>query len=310
MLRFLCATTAAVLASAIVISAKAATYVLPPPGIDVIGTTRVAYAVYEDTLMDVARDHGLGLDEILQANPRVDRWIPGEGAPVTLPSRFILPQAPRQGVVLNLAEKRLYYYPQPANGEKPVVLTYPIGIGRLNWETPLGETKIVTKVAGPDWRPPDSIKQEHLQLYNEVLPDVVPAGPNNPLGPYALRLGLPGYLIHGSNKRYGVGSRVSHGCIRMYNENIGELFGRVDTGTSVRIVNQPIKLGWLAGSLFVEVHTPLPEDEAYFIERAPSLADLLNAVREQIGSAAAARVDLARAAAILEQASGIPTALY
>ena len=153
---------------------QAETYILPPLGIDLVGETQVTYAQYEDTLMDMARQHGLGYDEMLQANPTVDRWLPGAGTPVMLPTRFILPDVPREGIVLNLPEKRLYYFPKPKTGEKALVMTFPAGIGRMDWETPLGVTKIIKKTANPSWRPPQSIKAEHLAEYGEVLPDVVP----------------------------------------------------------------------------------------------------------------------------------------
>lgn len=281
----------------------AETFVLPPPGVDLVGEIRITYARYEDTLMDIARRHGLGYDEILQANPGVDRWIPGEGTPVVLPTRYILPDVTRRGIVLNLPEKRLYYFPPTPAGNKPVVITHPIGIGRMDWETPLGVTKIVRKKANPTWRPPASIKEEHLQLYGEVLPDVVPAGPNNPLGLHAMYLGISGYLIHGTNKRDGVGSRVSHGCVRMYPENIEELFHQVPVGTEVRIINQPIKVGWFAGSLFLEAHAPFEDD------RAPNQATFAEAARmlkDKIGIYGSLAVDPSALQIVIQQASGLP----
>jgi L,D-transpeptidase ErfK/SrfK len=259
--------------------------------------------------MDIARDHSLGYDEILEANPSVDRWLPGDGTPVMLPTRYILPDAPREGIVLNLAEKRLYYYPKPTAGEKPYVLTFPVGIGRMDWETPLGTTRIVEKVKDPTWRPPASIKAEHLERYGEILPDVVPAGPDNPMGAYALRLGIPGgYAIHGTNKRDGVGSRVSHGCMRLYPENIEELFRIVPIGTKVTIINQPIKTGWYAGTLFLEAHPPFIDDEEEDA-RAPNHATLANAlevIRQRVGPETALLIDSQRLQGLLDEANGVP----
>lgn len=294
------------LASLFACTLQAETYILPPPGVDIVGRNQVVKATYEDTLMDIARRYGLGYDEILQANPHVDRWIPGDGTLVKLPTRHILPDTPRKGIILNLPEKRLYYYPKPKRGETPVVMTYAIGVGRMNWETPLGTTKITTKVKGPSWRPPASIKAEHLQLYGEVLPDVVPAGPDNPLGAYAMRLGIPGYLIHGTNKRDGVGSRVSHGCIRLYPEGIEELFSKVPKGTPVNIINQPVKIGRLADTLFMEAHPPFED------ERAPNQAtfnEALRVINAKADGLFAATVDAEAVAQVIEQADGSVVAL-
>jgi L,D-transpeptidase ErfK/SrfK len=283
--------------------ATAETFVLPPAGVDLVGEVRVVYARYEDTLMDIARQYDLGYDEILQANPGVDRWIPGEGTPVILPTRYILPDVPHEGIVLNLPEKRLYYFPPPRQGEKPLVMTYPIGIGRMDWETPIGVTRIVGKTKNPTWTPPASIKAEHLERDGEVLPNVVPAGPDNPLGAYAMRLAIPGYLIHGTNKRDGVGSRVSHGCIRLYPENIEELFNMVSIGTALRIINQPVKAGWFAGSLFLEAHAPFED------EQAPNHATLDEAIRilmDKLGIYGSLAVDPASIELVVDQASGLP----
>ena len=287
--------------------AGAATYVLPPTGVHLIGETRVAYAAYEDTLMDIARHYSLGYDEILQANPGVDRWIPGDGTPVVLPTRFILPDVARTGIVLNLPEKRLYYFPKPPRDGKPQVITYPIGIGRMDWETPLGKTRIVSKVAAPSWRPPASIKAEHLELYGEQLPDVVPAGPDNPLGAYAMRLGIPGYLIHGTNKRDGVGSRVSHGCVRLYPEDIEALFEVVPVNTSVTIINQPVKAGWLADTLFLEAHAPFEQEQE---TNGATLEAALAAITAVAGETISTQVNRADIELILEQASGLPVPIF
>ncbi|MGB5717748.1 MAG: L,D-transpeptidase family protein [Gammaproteobacteria bacterium] len=239
---------------------RADIFTLPPPDVDVIGQMDSVTASRDETLLDIARRYDLGQNEILLANPAVDRWLPEENSVVVLPNRFILPNVERTGLVLNLPEMRLYYFPKPAPGETPVVITHPVSVGRMDWETPLGQTKIVTKQKDPDWRPPQSLKDEAIAEGDEPLPDIVKAGPDNPLGRYAMRLGIPGYLIHSTNKPYGVGMRVTHGCLRMYPEDIERLFENIPVGTPVHLVNQPIKLGWLAGSLFVELHPPLEED--------------------------------------------------
>ncbi len=282
-------------------------YTLPPPGLNVIGHIQVVHARYEDTLIDIAREHGLGMDEIIAANPGVDLWLPGAGTPIILPTRHILPDAPRRGVVLNLAEKRLYYYPDPQPGAPPVVFTYPAGIGRMNWETPLGQTRITAKAEQPSWYPPESIRRDRLQTTGEVLPNVVPPGPDNPLGPYALRLGMPGYLIHGTNKQYGIGSRVSAGCVRLYNHHVEELFDRVPVGTPVTIINQPVKVGIGAGGVFMQVFAPfdlLGESDQDGGE-APTLADAEAILQETVSPVLLERINPLAVQLIVEQASGL-----
>jgi L,D-transpeptidase ErfK/SrfK len=228
-----------------------------PDGGDVVGWEGETVTSHEDTLADVARQFKLGHEEIRLANPDVDFWLPGDGTRVVLPTRFILPHADRRGIVLNVPEMRLYYYPK---SEGPaMVITYPVSIGRMDWGTPLGRTRVTAKVTNPSWRPPASIRQE-AAARGEPLPEYIPPGPDNPLGAHAFRLDLPGYLIHGTNKPYGVGMRVTHGCIRMYPEDIQRLFPEVAIGTQVQIVNQPVKVGWLGDTLFMEVHPPLEED--------------------------------------------------
>ena len=156
-----------------------------------------------------------------------------------------------------------------------MVITHPVSVGRMDWETPLGKTKIVAKKKDPDWRPPQSLKDEAIAEGEEPLPDIVMAGPDNPLGRYAIRLGIPGYLIHSTNKPYGVGMRVTHGCLRMYPEDIESLFDQVAVGTQVQLINQPIKLGWLAGSLFLELHPPLEEDREKYRDYMQNVLDAI-----------------------------------
>lgn len=243
---------------------RAESWPLPPNGIDIFGQIRTTQAGRADTLLDIARLYDIGQTEIVLANPNVDRWMPEDGSIVVLPSRYIFPQAERKGIVLNLPEMRLYYFPDRKNGEKPVVMTFPTGIGRMDWDTPLGISRITEKKKDPTWIPPESIKRHRIASGEPPLPDIVPPGPDNPLGRHALRLsiGKGSYLIHGTIKPFGVGMRVSSGCIRMYPEDIEKLFDLVPIGTQVNIVNQPIKLGWLLDSLFIELHPPLEEDAA------------------------------------------------
>lgn len=238
-------------------TALGAAYDIPADGSDVVGEISVTTATFDDTLLDIARRHGVGYQDIVRANPDVNVWVPGDGTDIVLPTQFVLPPGPREGIVLNLAEYRLYYFPKPAAGETAKVITYPISIGRQDWETPIGVTKIVAKAVNPSWYPPQSVREEHA-AEGRPLASVVPPGPDNPLGRHAMRLGLPGYLIHGTNKPAGVGMRVTHGCLRMFPEDIESLFDLVSVNTQVRIINEPVKIGWRGEELVMEVH-PLLE---------------------------------------------------
>lgn len=235
---------------------------LPAAPVDVVGELQVIRSRAKDTFIDIAQAYDLGYDELVEANPGIDPWLPGDGTSIVLPSRFVLPDAPREGIVLNVASKRLFWFPKAAKGEVPVVHTFPISIGREGWATPTGKTRITTKTKDPVWRVPASIRKEHAEN-GDPLPPVVPPGPDNPLGRHAMRLALPGdYLIHGTNKPAGVGMRVSHGCIRMNPEDIEWLFPQVATGTPVHIVNQPILVGTAGGQIHLEAHPSLEEDKS------------------------------------------------
>jgi L,D-transpeptidase ErfK/SrfK len=260
----------------------------------------------EQTLLDIAREQGIGQEEILNANPGVDRWLPTVGSDVIIPGQRLLPEATRRGIVINLPEYRLYYFPEPTRkGDRREVITFPISVGRMDWKTPLGLTRISAKQKNPSWTPPSSIRAEHA-FDGEELPRVVPAGPDNPLGAYALRLAIAGYLIHGTDKEFGVGMRVTHGCMRLLPEHIETLFRLVPVGTPVRLMNQPIKLGWGPDGLYLEAHPPLEEDDAAIEIR---IAETLNEARRGV----AARPDLALdelmiRTAVIEK-SGLPVAI-
>ncbi|MEX6502827.1 L,D-transpeptidase family protein [Pseudomonas zhanjiangensis] len=240
---------------------------LPPPGEDIVGHIQVVKAKYEDTFADLGVANDLGYLEMISANPGVDAWLPGEGTEIILPTRFILPPGPREGVVINLAEYRMYYFPKGQN----VVHTYPLGIGREGWGSPVAEARITGKVPNPGWTPPKSILEEHA-ANGDPLPSYVPPGPDNPLGPYKMTLSVPGYLIHGTNKKFGIGMRVSHGCFRMLNHNVVELGSMVPVGTAVRIINEPYKFGRSNGKIYLEAHAPLDD------QGTPSIVDKHSAV--------------------------------
>jgi len=238
----------------------------------VVGEPQIVFTTEEDTFSDLARTYGLGYDELLAANPGVDPWLPGAGAAVLLPTQYVLPNLPKRGVVLNIATKRLFYYPPVIEGEAPKVLTYPIGIGRVGWETPLGETTVIAKAKDPSWWVPASVRKEHAEK-GDPLPSIVPPGPENPLGTRVLKLNMPGYLIHGTNQPYGVGMRVSHGCVRLYPENIEFLYTLIDVGEVVTIMNEPYQIGEKEGLLFFEAHAPLEDDAVLPEERLQALLD-------------------------------------
>lgn len=288
-------------------------WVLPPDDIDIFGQIQMVSASRAETLLDIARRHSIGQDEILLANPEINRWLPEEGAPVVLPLRFIIPQAERTGLVINLPEMRLYYFPKPEKGQKPVIITHPVSIGRMDWNTPLGKTTIVRKQKNPTWTPPQSLKDKAIAEGGPPLPDIIPPGPNNPLGDYALYLGLPSYLIHGTNKPFGVGMRVTHGCIRMYPEDIEKLFDIVPAGTPVQIVNQPIKLGWLGKLLFIELHPPLEEDamepDDYIEKTHNMILEFLEKTTAGIADGAITNIKIDRQAleSAIQTMNGIPT---
>jgi L,D-transpeptidase ErfK/SrfK len=284
-------------------SAAADEFPLPPPESDVIGETVTTAADAQDTLLDLARRHGLGYEEITNANPGIDPWLPGAGTPVVVPKQRLLPRAPRSGIVINLPEHRLYWFPPPVRGKPPVVWTFPVSIGKMDWNTPLGRTTIVSKAKDAPWIPPKSVREEH-EKRGEPLPPVVPGGPDNPMGRYKMALGIPGgaYLIHGTNRPAGIGMQVTHGCMRLYPEDIETLYGMVPIGTPVTIVNQPYKWGWHQGELLIEVHPALQEDAV-----APStLTDLTRLIVEATRAEPLA-IDWIGAERIWREARGIPT---
>ncbi len=282
----------------------ASVYPLPADGSPVVGTDTSMQTVYEDTLPDLAHRYSLGYYEIIRANPGVDVWLPGAGTKLLLPGRRILPAGPRTGLVVNLPEHRLYYYPKPRKGEQPVVITYPVSIGKMDWRTPLGDTHVIAKIKHPAWYPPESIRKEHA-ANGDPLPKVVGAGPDNPLGDFALRLaaGNGEYMIHGTNNPTAVGMAVTHGCIRMYPEDVAAVFALVPVGTPVRLINEPVKVAWVNGQLLLEAHPPVDE-EGQSIE--PDVQLLSQMLDQALGSnTAAINWDLARAT--LVAASGMPT---
>ena len=250
---------------AVVGNAYATTYKLPEISGDRVvasstGDTVTLTVEHDQTLLDVARRFNLGQTEIVTLNPGIDRWLVKKGTVVRLPNRRILPDSPHEGLTLNISEYRMYYYPADQPG---TVKSFAHGVGRQDWQTPLGRTTVIKKVKDPAWHPPESIRREHA-ANGDPLPAIVPPGPNNPLGAYALYLNLPGdYRIHGTDidKIFGIGMQITHGCVRMYPEDIEALYRSVPVGASVYIVKQPVKVGWLNNTLYVEAHPDLEGEE-------------------------------------------------
>ena len=272
------------------------------PDVQMVGRPAVIYSRPGDTLPDIGRHFGLGFNDITQANPGVDVWVPKPESRITLPLQFILPDSPRKGIVLNLPNMRLFYFEASGKNDAMQVLTYPIGIGREGWSTPTGKAHITQKRANPSWTVPASILREHA-ADGDPLPRVVKAGPDNPLGLFALRLSFPSYLIHGTNKPYGVGMRISHGCVRLYPENIEPLFNEVSVGTPVRIIKQPYLIAWHENMLWLEAHEPL---ETKPTNLARIKKNLLKRIAEE-AKKTTTPVDYDKIERVLAKANGIPT---
>jgi L,D-transpeptidase ErfK/SrfK len=229
------------------------TFVLPHNG-NIIGNIQYATVQPGDSLSTLGRRYDMGGYEMVEANPGVEYASPRPGSRVVIPSRFILPDSPRKGIVINLAEMRLYFY----HPDGVHVSTYPVGVGQEGWNTPLGNTTVVRKREHPTWVVPDSILENH-ERHGQPIPKVQPPGPTNPLGDYAMNLGFASIVIHGSPFPKGVGVRSSHGCIRMLNEDVGELFQKVSIGTPVAIIHQPTKIGRMDNKLYLEAHVPISQ---------------------------------------------------
>ena len=281
--------------------ARAETFALAPDQA-LVGAPDYYVTGADDTLLDVARNNDLGYSALMTMNASLDPWRPGEGKTVTLPKQFLLPDGPRKGIVIDLMAQRLYYFPPDGK----TVQTYPIGTGDQAGMTPTGSTRVMGKAAHPTWYVPKSIRAE-----DPSLPGAVPPGPNNPLGDYALRLGWPSYLIHGTNKPYGVGRNVSHGCIHLYPEDIEKLFRDVKVGTEVRVVNKEMRLAWVDGELYLA----LAPSHSQMVEIGENQAMTVSVPGDLFPSVAAAagdqvsRVDWALVAWIGRARPGMPIAV-
>jgi L,D-transpeptidase ErfK/SrfK len=293
----------AILLSAVCLATAAGAAVYPlAANTAAVGEDQTIVAVYQDTLYDLARTYGIGTEELIRVNPGIDPWLPGAGTQIHIPGRHLLPPGPHEGIVVNLPEHRLYYYPKPRRGKPTEVITYPVGIGKMDWRTPLGLTHVSQKEKDPAWRPPASIRKEHA-LAGDPIPALVPPGPKNPLGLFAMRLAVGDgtYLIHGTNNPIAVGMPVTHGCIRMYPDDVAALFPLVPVGTPVRLINDPVKVAWIDGELLLEAHPPV---DAQGQSMEPQLDQFSSLLRERVGDETLA-VNWDYAAEVLQKADGI-----
>ena len=284
--------------SSFICSSQAASIFDIRENIEIVGKTETIETVYEDTLIDLARAHNLGFTEIVSANRSVNKWLPGEGTTVLLPKAFIVPSNYlKKGMTINLAEYRGFY----ADGNQ--LITFPIGIGRMDWATPLGLSKVDLKLENPSWYPPASVRQEYRKEGIYLAP-VVPAGPDNPLGKLAMRLDIPGgYFIHGTNKPDGVGMQVSHGCIRLFPEDIKLIFSLTNIGMQVKIIDEPFKIGILGNHIFLEIHeTLIPEDTSSSYKTVQSMIEKFMIHRRVV-----ATIDWVKVREIFEKKIGVPT---
>jgi L,D-transpeptidase ErfK/SrfK len=269
------------------------------PGQVSIGAVSVHITRQDDTLLDVARTYDLGYTQLIAANRNIDPWLPPPGQAVTLPAAYLLPDVPHDGIVVNLVQHRLFYFPKGTN----TVETFPIGVGVQGRATPLGVTRVTGKEVHPVWVPPPSIRAEEPDL-----PRIVPAGPDNPLGDYALTLGWPRYLIHGTNKPDGVGRNVSHGCIHLYPEDMARLFAEVPVGTPVRVIDREAVTAWLDGSLYLAIF-PNKQQADQLDMREPVAATVPADLKSLVARAAhgrAGQIDWAAVDAAARDRSGVP----
>src|SRR5450432_440311 len=282
--------------------AQATVYTLPSRDATVVGADQSFETVYEDTLYDLARKFSLGSEELIRVNLGVDPWLPGAGKQLVVPGRHILPPGPHEGIVVNLPEHRLYYYPKPKRGGPTQVITYPVSIGKMDWRTPLGVTHVIQKQKDPTWYPPESVRKEHAEAGDPLPPKVGP-GPDNPLGAYAMRLaaGNGTYLIHGTNNPIAVGLAVTHGCIRMYPDDVAQLFPLIPVGTPVRLINVPVKVAWIDGELLLEAHPPVDAEGQSFEPNIDQFAELLRAA---VGDTTVA-INWDYAREVLQRADGV-----
>lgn len=294
---------AGVAGSLLATSSQAAVFTLPPDGSSLIGQDQAIQTLASDTLLDLARKYSVGYFEIQEANPKVDMWLPGQGTNLTIPGRFIVPPVDHKGIVINLPQHRLFYFPKAGRHDQPIVITYPVSPGEGDFPTPVGVTRIIRKVPHPVWIPTAHILKAHAEA-GDPIPKVWAAGPDNPMGEWALETTLSRgeIYIHGTNNPMAIGMSVTHGCVRLYPEDIAALYPIVRVGTPVTIVNEPVLASLQDGDLYLEVHPPTNSDRA---PPAPDFDQISQIIDAAIGKNVVA-VDWDEVRQVAAQANGIP----
>ena len=294
---------AGVVGSLLATHSQAAVFTLPPNGGSLIGQDEQIQAQSSDTLLDLARKYSVGYWEIQEANPKVDMWLPGQGTNLTIPGRFIVPSVEHKGIIINLPQHRLFYFPKPKRHDQPIVITYPASPGEGDFPTPVGVTRIIRKVPHPVWIPTAHILKAHA-LAGDPIPKIWPAGPNNPMGEWALQTTLSRgeIYIHGTNNPMAIGMSVTHGCVRLYPEDIAALYPVVRVGTPVTIVNEPVLASLQDGELYLEVHPPTNSNH---VAAAPDFDKISQIIDAAIGQSVVA-IDWDKVRQVAAQANGIP----
>ncbi len=266
----------------------------------VIGNSQAYTIKAGDTFLEISRKFDVGYNELVAAHPELDPWVPQPGVSIVIPTEWVLPKGPYKGLVLNIPEMRFYYYvPSPRRGaESSTVITYPVGLGRRDWQTPQGSFRIRGKTRNPTWVIPESIREERYRETGATDTAIRGGDPQNPLGHYRIELTLPSYAIHGTNKNWGIGMQVSHGCVRMFPEDIKAFFPLVAVGGGGRFTYEPVKVGVQGGRVIVEVH-----EDIYGVSPWPWMQ-----AQERISEMGLTRyVDSELLEAAVEAQSGVPT---
>jgi len=291
------------------VNAQAAAFALPAADNTIVGQTRVVTDIGRNTLLDIARHYDLGYHEIEAANRGIDLWAPGKHQNIVVPTEFILPPKPWAGIVINVPQRRLYFFPKPRTGQQPLVMTFPLSIFRPGWPTPLGSTRIIAKQKDPAWFVPKSIQEEHRKNGEPEFPTYFPPGPDNPMGMLAMQTGFPAIFIHGTNQPWGVGMRTSHGCFHLYPEDAAELFPILPVGTPVRIINDPYVVGRREGRLYMAAFEPISDYPSTISPLSSAVAAVVKLLSDKPDGARRTEVDWDRVTFIAQAQSPVPAVI-
>ena len=296
-------------ASTSAVKAQAATFALPADGSTIVGHVRVVTDIGKNTLFDIMRHFDLGYEEIVAANPKVSVWVPDQNQKIVAPTEFILPPKPWEGIVINVPQRRLYYFPKPKKGEAPWVMTFPLSIFRPGWPNPLGLTRIIAKYRDPKWIVPKSILEEHRKEGESQFPSYFPPGPENPMGMLAMQTGFPEIFIHGTSEPWGVGMRTSHGCFHLYPEDAAQLFPALPVGTPVRIINEPYVIGMRGGQLYMAAFKPITDYPTKESPLTRAIAAVTRLLPDKLDAPGRPAVDWERVVSVAEAERPVPVAI-